>query len=146
MKPTPQLRHVFVESVPEQMEERTLYVSVRFRTAMHLCMCGCGTQVVTPLSPTDWKLTFDGVSISLDPSIGNWSLPCRSHYWIRRNKTLWAESWSDERVAAGRTQDKRTKEQFYNEQKSLRGPPPVEAKPGRWERFKRVVSNLLQSL
>jgi hypothetical protein len=46
------------------------------------CCCGCGHEVVTPFSPTDWKLTFDCVSVSLYPSIGNWSPPCRAHYFI----------------------------------------------------------------
>ncbi|WP_417924835.1 DUF6527 family protein [Collimonas pratensis] len=27
----------------------------------------------------DWSLTYDGKTVSLDPSIGNWSLPCRAH-------------------------------------------------------------------
>jgi hypothetical protein len=40
----------------------------------------------SPLSPTDWKLTFDGVSVSLHPSDGNWSFPCRSHYRIEYNR------------------------------------------------------------
>ncbi|WP_353963011.1 DUF6527 family protein [Streptomyces sp. NBC_00365] len=37
--------------------------------------CGCGRKVVTPLAPQEWKLTLDGVSVSLHPSIGNWSFP-----------------------------------------------------------------------
>jgi len=108
-------RHVFVESVPEEMDEGVVYVSVRFRTAIHLCACGCGNQVVTPLSPTDWRLTFDGVSVSLDPSVGNWSLPCRSHYFIRRNKAVWAGEWSDERIAAGREFDRKIKDRYFGE-------------------------------
>jgi Family of unknown function (DUF6527) len=35
----------------------------------NLCCCGCGEKVVTPLRPTDWKLIFDGKTISLDPSL-----------------------------------------------------------------------------
>jgi hypothetical protein len=50
------------------------------------CACGCGKEVVTPLSATDWKLIFDGKTVSLDPSIGNWGFPCRSHYWVRNNR------------------------------------------------------------
>jgi hypothetical protein len=38
--------------------------------------------------------------VSLDPSIGNWSFPCRSHYWIRNNKVRWAENWSQARIDA----------------------------------------------
>ena len=42
--------------------------------------------MVTPLKPTDWKLTFDGKTITLYPSIRNWNFACRSHYWIRNNR------------------------------------------------------------
>ncbi|MEU3550841.1 DUF6527 family protein [Streptomyces longwoodensis] len=70
---------------------------------IHLCCCGCGSKIVTPLSPTDWSLTFDGASISLSPSIGNWSYPCRSHYWIRSNTAQWAERWTPSQIQAART-------------------------------------------
>ena len=60
------LKHEFVEFIPEHLPEGTIYVSIRFATASHKCCCGCGKEVVTPLSPTDWKLTFDGETISLD--------------------------------------------------------------------------------
>jgi hypothetical protein len=69
----------FVASIPDRLAEHTLYVSMEYATVAHQCCCGCGLEVVTPLSPTDWKLTYDGVSVSLHPSIGNWSFPCRSH-------------------------------------------------------------------
>lgn len=136
MKASVPFRHVFVESVPEEMEQAVVYVSIRFRSAIHLCACGCGNQVVTPLSPTDWRLTFDGVSVSLDPSVGNWSLPCRSHYFIRRNKAVWAGNMSDERIASGREHDRRLKDRYYGKAENVeiataRQPEaPSESKPG----------------
>ncbi len=33
--------------------ERTLYISIPYVTAAHKCPCGCGEEIVTPLSPTD---------------------------------------------------------------------------------------------
>jgi hypothetical protein len=36
-----------------------LYVSLEYATAIHACACGCGNEVVTPLSPNGWKLTFE---------------------------------------------------------------------------------------
>jgi hypothetical protein len=66
-------QHEFVESFPETLEQRVLYISMPYSTATHQCACGCGNEVVTPFSPTDWQLHFDGVSISLTPSIGNWN-------------------------------------------------------------------------
>lgn len=84
------LQHSFVDVIPETFEQDVIYVSIQYAIAVHLCCCGCGQEVVTPLSPTDWQLTFDGLSISLYPSIGNWRFSCRSHYWIRNNRVIWA--------------------------------------------------------
>ncbi|MGW7824118.1 DUF6527 family protein [Streptomyces puniciscabiei] len=84
------LSHTFADHFPDRLQPGVLYVSIPFATAAHLCCCGCGNEVVTPLSPTDWKLTFDGKTISLHPSIGNWNFPCHSHYWIQHNQIRWA--------------------------------------------------------
>jgi hypothetical protein len=107
------LKHEFVEFIPDDLEQGTLYVSIAFATVAHKCCCGCGKEIVTPLSPTDWKLIFDGESISLDPSIGNWSLECQSHYWIRRSQVQWAPQWSREEIDAGRTRDRFAKERYF---------------------------------
>ena len=66
----------FVEYMPPELKKGIIYVSMVYATASHLCMCGCGERIVTPFSPTDWKLTFDGDSISIFPSIGDWDLTC----------------------------------------------------------------------
>ena len=107
------LAHEFVTVIPNELAERTLYVSVDYATVLHRCCCGCGREVVTPLSPTDWKLVYDGVSVSLYPSIGNWSFECQSHYWVENGKVLWGGRWSSERIAAGRARDRRAKEMHY---------------------------------
>ena len=103
----------FVEFIPETLNEDVLYISIPYATCAHLCFCGCRSEVNTPLSPTDWKLTFDGISVSLDPSIGNWSFKCKSHYWIENNEVLWATTWSNERINHGRNYDRIKKEKFY---------------------------------
>ena len=97
MQPDKLLRHQFVENAPEELEPDTLYVSIPFATILHNCACGCGHEVVTPLSPSDWTMTYDGVSVSLSPSIGNWNFPCRSHYVIRRNTVDWIDATSESR-------------------------------------------------
>lgn len=99
------LDYEFVEFIPEELKERTLYISIKYCTAMHKCCCGCGREVVTPLSPTAWKLIFDGKTVSLSPSVGNWSLPCRSHYFITKNKVAWAPKWTDKQIARGRSKE-----------------------------------------
>src|SRR5262245_54069897 len=96
------LSHIFVKSVPDALEEVVVYVSVEHATVIHKCCCGCGEEIVTPLSPTDWQLTFDGKTVSLYPSIGNWNYACRSHYWIKRNTVQWAEDWSQEKIESAR--------------------------------------------
>lgn len=106
-------KHQFVEFIPEELHSGTLYVSLRFATVSHLCACGCGMKVVTPLKPTDWKLIFDGKTISLNPSIGNWNFPCRSHYWIRNNRVKWASAWTEEQIERGRIRDLKAKEEYH---------------------------------
>lgn len=107
---------VFVEEVPTQMQPGVLYVSMGCATAMHLCACGCGAETVTPLSPTDWLLFYDGEAVSLHPSIGNWSLPCRSHYFIQDGKVVWAAPMSDAVIRRGRVWDRTRKAAFYAKQ------------------------------
>lgn len=113
------LKYQFVHLIPDELEAETLYVSTDYATASHLCCCGCGTEVVTPLSPTNWRLTFDGESITLHPSIGNWSFACQSHYWIRRNGIHWAERWTPTQIAAGRDRDRRAKRAQFGDAEPL---------------------------
>jgi len=115
MKPEIVLAYEFVEFIPDELKERTLYISITYCTAVHKCCCGCGREVVTPLSPTGWQLTFDGKTISLYPSIGSWSLPCQSHYFITKNKVVWAQKWTKMQIARGRAQEARAKEKYYGE-------------------------------
>ncbi len=122
MKRRQELRHEFVEFVPADLQEGVLYVSIPYATASHNCCCGCGQRVVTPITPTDWSLIFDGESVSLDPSIGNWSFACQSHYWIRNGKIHWATKWSKERVELGRSWDEERKERHYDKITSFEKP------------------------
>lgn len=109
------LTHKFVTRIPETLEAGVMYVSVEFATVVHACCCGCGAEVVTPLAPHQWKLLFDGETISLKPSIGNWNFPCQSHYWITHNTVEWAAHWSDEMIAAGRARDARERGRYFGD-------------------------------
>lgn len=113
------LKHKFVDLIPDSIEDNTLYISIEYCTAMHNCMCGCGNEVVTPFSPTDWELIFDGNSISLFPSIGNWNFDCRSHYWIHKNNIKWAERWSNETIEFNRYEQKKIKSEYYDENRNV---------------------------
>src|SRR5215467_8548945 len=112
MKPEVMLAYEFVEFIPDELKERTLYISVTYCTAVHKCCCGCGREVVTPLSPTAWQLIFDGKAVSLYPSIGNWALSCQSHYFITKNKVVWAEKWNKKQIERGRAQEAKARERY----------------------------------
>lgn len=112
------VRHKFVEFIPRELDEGVVYVSQEYGTASHKCCCGCGKEVVTPLSPTDWKVSVERGLVSLKPSIGNWSFPCRSHYWITKGRIIWAEQWSQEEIEAGRRLDTALKDRYYNHSKT----------------------------
>lgn len=113
------INHKFVDAIPDHLEEGILYVSVSRRTAIHLCVCGCGNEVVTPISPTDWQLKFDGETISLSPSIGLWEFKCRSHYWITRSMIRHSGSWTDHQVQEGRKWEKKRRDEFYDTKSDL---------------------------
>lgn len=99
------VRHAFVDLMPAEREASVVYVSMKYSTAVHDCLCGCGMKVVTPIRPDKWTLTYDGEAISLSPSIGNWSFQCKSHYWIRGGRVLEAGPMSDDAVSYGRARD-----------------------------------------
>ena len=105
------LKHKFVDTIPDNLERGIIYVSLGYKTVTHQCPCGCKSEVVTPLSPHDWKITFNGENVSLYPSVGSWSLPCQSHYWIKNNEIVWAEKWSKERIQTNRRFDKEDRQE-----------------------------------
>ena len=132
-----ELRPEFVEFIPKQTLDGVLYVSIEYATAVHRCCCGCGNKVVTPLSPASWSLTFDGETVSLDPSIGNWSFDCRSHYWINRNRVEWAPSWSAAEVASGRHAAARRLARHLDRAPGGTEPPDAVPRTSWWRRWLR---------
>jgi len=138
------LRPVFVEFIPERLGEGVLYVAMEYRTTAHRCCCGCGSTVYLPLSPTQWRLTFDGASIWIDPSVGSWSLPCRSHYWIRGNRIQWAEQWTSKRVESARAHDRHRRARYFAgpapaSEMAESNPTPSIPPRSRWARFKALL-------
>ncbi len=103
----------FVEFIPKYLEPGVLYISIEYATTAHKCACGCGEKVVLPLHPTNWKMTFDGVSVTMRPSVGNWGFPCRSHYLITANRIVWAGDWDEEKIQAGRHHGQAQKSDWY---------------------------------
>lgn len=103
----------FVEFIPEDIEEGILYISMKYKSVVHNCACGCRSRIITPLSPTDWRVIYNGQELSLYPSIGNWNLECRSHYWIKKNKVVWSSGWSQEQIDENRSFDYQNKKEYY---------------------------------
>ncbi|MFJ1472201.1 DUF6527 family protein [Massilia orientalis] len=137
-------KHQVVDSIPERLQVGTLYVTTDRDVAGHLCACGCGREVITPLSPTDWSITIDQHRATLDPSIGNWAFPCRSHYFIWDGEVIWAGNMSNKAIAQGRQRNKACKLSYYRQlnetppmpQEHLRKPLP----PLRRTRIQRLVA------
>lgn len=129
------LKNHFVEHIPERLEPGILYVSMEYATSAHSCCCGCGEEVVTPFTPTDWRMTFDGETISLYPSIGNWTLKCRSHYVIDRGKVIEARPWSDKQIEAEGRRDRAAKARYYGKSPKVR--PPIQ--PGSRESAEGIL-------
>ena len=96
------LRIQLTETIPEDIDEGILYVSLTYWTTAHKCGCGCGQRVVLRLSPKHWAITLNGESVSMYPSVGNWQLPCRSHYWIEDGRILHARRWSESEIRQNR--------------------------------------------
>ena len=134
MKSPFKIRHEFVGFIPNDKKKGVLYVSIPYATAVHNCFCGCGTKVVTPISPVAWHLIFDGETVSLSPSVGNWSFACRSHYVIQKDTVVWAGDMSEDEIAWGRERDRAARESFFGGQ-SASGRPT--ATPSKQQRKKK---------
>jgi hypothetical protein len=127
----------FVDLIPDRLEDGVLYISIGYGTAAHACCCGCGREVTTPLTRADWRLIFDGESVSLQPSIGNWSFPCQSHYFVTMNRIRWVEAWSPEQIAEGRRLDGQRKVDLQSDSRS-------EGRPGKPTTLWRRISSVLR--
>ena len=102
-----------VHFIPTELKAGVLYVSQEFGAAAHLCACGCGSKVRTPLGPASWSIEETRKGPTLDPSVGNWQKPCRAHYWIIRGEVIWAEDWTPEQIAAGRRHEEQQRRFHY---------------------------------
>ena len=126
-----------VHYMPKELEPGVLYVSQEFGTAAHLCACGCGSKIRTPLGPTEWAVEETRSGPSLTPSVGNWQQPCQSHYWIDRGEIRWAEKWTPAQIAAGRQREQERRCVYYDVLDRQRGGP--------FRRFWRWLKSLLRT-
>jgi hypothetical protein len=127
---TEQFTPKFVETFPCPMSPAVLYISVEYNSCGHLCACGCGEEVVAPLSPAQWSFTYDGATVSMRPSIGSWALPCRSHYVIDHNRVRWAKQYSDDAIALNRARDRAALDPGHARDPEAAPPATPHAAPG----------------
>lgn len=82
-----EIEPVFVEFAPAVLEEQKLYISDKYKTAIHNCLCGCRNETITPLGGgSNWDLVKESNgTVSLIGSVGNYNFPCKSHYIITKN-------------------------------------------------------------
>lgn len=78
---------VFVEYIPRVLEKNKVYISEEYKVSVHGCLCGCGERTVLPLGKDEWSIIKEkNNKVSFTPSIGNYQLPCKSHYIMINNK------------------------------------------------------------
>lgn len=114
----------YVDYIPEQLTDGHLYICEQYKTVAHKCCCGCSEEVITPLSPAEWSIRKEGNTVTLHPSIGNWSFKCQSHYWIRNNQVIWAKAMSQQEIQRVRARDAADKAKYIaqiNQQKACAG-------------------------
>ena len=76
---------VYVDYIPNELEENKIYISHKYKTSVHNCLCGCKNHVILPLGYNGWDLVEENGKISFIPSILSNNLACRSHYVIQKN-------------------------------------------------------------
>ena len=87
-----EIEPVFVELIPDfdKHEPGKVYISDAQKMATHLCACGCGFIIVTPIEKGFWWYMMDaGGKLILRPSIGSIPMPCGSNYHITHNRVEW---------------------------------------------------------
>ncbi len=108
----------FVNRIPSEIEEGIIYISTSVNTAVHLCPCGCKTEVITPINPSGWNFTYDGEAISLYPSVGVWGAECKSHYWIKKNHVEWSRTYIKEEIEEISSHESLENQDYYSQLKN----------------------------
>ncbi len=109
-----------VHYMPKELRPGVLYVSAEFGAAAHLCACGCGAKVRTPIGPTDWEFEEGPNGPTLRPSVGNWQFPCQSHYWIWDGEIHWSDPWTPSQIAAGQRAEQERARAYYEAREQRR--------------------------
>src|SRR5688572_5277329 len=112
-----------VRYMPKELKPGVLYVSEEFGAAAHLCACGCGSKIRTPLGPTEWAVEETDSGPNLRPSVGNWQQACQSHYWIYQSEVIWDSKWTPEQIGSGQRRAEMRRQAYYDSLDRKRGTP-----------------------
>jgi hypothetical protein len=142
------LRPEFTGTFPAALQVGVFYISIEFSTCAHLCACGCHQEVFTPLSAAQWAFTYNGKDVSLRPSVGNWALPCQSHYVLDRGHVHWTRQFSEAEIARNRSHDRRaleadgwiTDEEDFNRRRTFRNSSASSGPSASW--WRRLLDRL----
>ncbi len=89
-------KHQYVNYVPEKINSNTIYLVGNegyYWQAVMLCPCGCDKTLNMSLMKEhhpSWNIKFNSDRIiTLHPSI-NRTVGCKSHFFLRNGKIVWA--------------------------------------------------------
>lgn len=140
------LETIFVDEIPETLEDGTLYVCLDCHVALHNCACGCGEEVSTPLVPTEYSLKVHEGQASVWPSIGNHDFACASHYVIRNGRILWAGKMSRIDIGHGRAKDRRLKRPPMPKTVPIPPRPPLSQMPTAADGYMRIIYGWIKAI
>lgn len=74
---------VYSDLIPEKahMKAGEMYISDKYLTASHLCLCGCGEEAALPMGEFGWQMKNSEKGLTVTPSIQQ-RFTCKSHYII----------------------------------------------------------------
>lgn len=124
-----------LQYLPRELEAGVLYYSEEFNVVGHLCPCGCGNKVITPIGSMNWSITIEGDKPTLYPSLGNWQLPCRSHYWIIKGQIEWSNNWTDEEIQEGWQAEETRRRKYFDGLQELEESTSIYEKIKSWILF-----------
>lgn len=117
MKRRVEVDHRFVDVLPAALEAGIVYISGTHNIAAHLCCCGCGAEIVTPLGKAGWTLRYDG-QVTLSPSIGSGALACKSHYVVESSRVRWLPNMTSTQHRRAHERDRRAAHEVHARRRS----------------------------
>lgn len=82
-----------VDRIPRELEAGIVYHSEEYELGALLCACGCGHRI-NLLVPDSHRISSDGGSVTVRPSILVADGACLSHYFITSGEVEWSYPFS----------------------------------------------------